>query len=133
MTAASGVLVRRVAERWNHDAPPWVVMLANACDESSQAETAERIGYSAAAVNQVLAHTYTGSLPRVEQAVRGAIGAERVDCPVLDEIPREVCARHQRRRSDQITANPLLPKLYAACRNGCPHSLIKIKGTRHDL
>ena len=126
---AAGGLVARVNERWNYDPPDWVVHLAAACERSSQAEVAARIGYSASAVNQVLQNVYTGSLARVEQAVRGAILAEKVDCPVLEQLPREACARHQRRRSDQLTANPLLPKLYRACRAGCPHSLIK--GKRH--
>lgn len=126
MSAGPGVLVRRVAERWG-DPPDWVVQLAAACERSSQAAVAARIGYSAPAVNQVLQHVYDGNLARVEQAVRGAVMAERVDCPVLEVIPREVCARHQRRRAGELTVNPLLPKLYRACRAGCPHSLIKEK------
>lgn len=128
MTAA-GELVARVRERWNYDPPSWVVQLAAACERSSQAEVAGRIGYSGSAVNQVLQNVYDGSLARVEQAVRGAVMAEKVDCPVLERIPREACARHQRRRVGELTANPLLPKLYLACRAGCPHSLIK--GKRH--
>lgn len=127
MTAAAG-LVARVNARWG-DPPDWVVQLAAACERSSQAAVAERIGYSPAAVNQVLQNVYDGNLARVENAVRGAIMNETVDCPVMEVIPRQACARHQRLRRDQITANPLLPKLYRACRAGCPHSLIK--GKRH--
>lgn len=126
MTAAPGVLVARVRARWD-DPPDWVVQLAAACEATSQAAVAGRIGYSGSAVNQVLQNVYTGNLARIEQAVRGAILAEKVDCPVLEVIPREACARHQRRRADQLTANPLLPQLYRACRSGCPHSLIKEK------
>jgi hypothetical protein len=36
----------------------------------------------------------------------------------LGQTSRAACARHQRRRADQITANPLLPQLYRAAAQG---------------
>ena len=126
----TGPLVRRVEARWDHAPPDWVKALAASCDDSTQAEVAERIGCSAAALNQVLAKAYEGRLDRIEARVRGTLMAESVDCPVLGEISRSACMTHQGRREDAITANPLLPKLYRACRQGCAHSLLK-KRKRH--
>ena len=127
-----GPLLRRVETRWagagpEGAAPDWVKALAAACDEATQAEVADRVGCSAAAVNQVLSHAYTGRLDRLEAKVRGTLMAQSVDCPVVGEISRSACMVHQGRRENAITANPLLPKLYRACRNGCAHSLLKRK------
>lgn len=129
---SSGPLLRRVETRWAgvgpDGAPPdWVKALAASCDGSTQAEVADRLGCSAAAVNQVLSHAYEGRLDRMEARVRGTLMAESVDCPVVGEISRSACMTHQGRRENAITANPLLPKLYRACRNGCAHSLLRRK------
>ena len=128
----SGPLLRRVEARWGgaglDGAPPdWVKALAASCDDSTQVEVAARIGCSAAAVNQVLAKVYEGRLDRIEARVRGTLMAETVDCPVVGEISRSACMTHQGRREDAIAVNPLLPKLYRACRDGCAHSLIRRK------
>lgn len=104
----------------------WLDVLRAACASSSQTQIAERIGYSGGAVSAVLAGSYKGSLDRVQQAVEGALMNSTVDCPVIGDLKRERCIEHQ--RTPLITSNPSRVALYRACRNGCPHSLIKTGG-----
>ena len=103
------------------DSPDWVIVLAEACDGSSQTAIAKRLGYSSTVVSQVISRTYSGDVRRVEQAVRGALMAETVMCPVLDEIKRDVCLAHQKRKFDATSA--LGARIYWACRKGCPNYL----------
>lgn len=98
----------------------WIDSLRTACAETSQARVARRIGYSGAAVSQVLAGKYTGSLAAVEQAVRGALMDARVTCPILGPIAANICGGHQ--RSDFAATTPQRVALYRACRGGCPHA-----------
>lgn len=93
----------------------WIEELRTECERTSQAAAAQRIGYSAAVVNQVLRGTYRGDLARVEQAVRGALMGATVDCPVIGEIPRNRCIDHQRRASRPAATNPMRVQLAQAC------------------
>lgn len=105
--------------------PDWIMVLAESCDASSRAKVAARLGYSAGVVSQVLNNTYKGDLGRVEGVVRGALLAEKVMCPVVDEISRDVCLENQKRNPPFTSA--MRARLYRACRDGCPHF---IKGQR---
>ena len=102
---------------WNGAPPEWVIALAEACQGSTQAAVASRLGYSPAVVSQVIKGSYKGDLTRVEAAVRGAFMSECVMCPVLGEIGRDVCLAHQRRGFDATSA--VRARLYRACRGGC--------------
>ena len=99
--------------------PEWVSVMAAECDRTSQRAVAERIGYSAGAVNQVLAAKYNAPTVHIEQAVRGAYLAAVVACPVLGEMPADQCLEHQKR---PWSSSPMRLRLYKACRSGCPHS-----------
>jgi len=105
---------------WGDNAPAWILALANECDNTSQKKTADRIGYSAAVVNTVLGRTYKGDFNAVEKAVKGALQAEKVMCPVAGELPGHRCQEYQRQTFS--ATNSMRVKLYQACRNGCPHS-----------
>lgn len=105
------------------DAPAWIDVLRLACRApSTQAQIAERIGYSAGAVSSILAGTYKGNLDRVQQAVEGALMNSSVECPVIGDLPRQRCVEHQ--RTPFTPTNPSRVALYRACRGGCPHALI---------
>ena len=110
----------KVARAWGDDAPAWVRALADECDHSSQSKTAARIGYSPAVVNTVLARTYRGDYTAVEQAVKGALQAETVQCPVAGEIAAHQCSEFQRQPFSPT--NSMRVRLFRACRSGCPHS-----------
>ena len=99
--------------------PDWVVILAESCDATSRARVAARLGYSAGVVSQVLNKSYKGDLARVEGVVRGALLAETVMCPVVDEIARDVCLENQKRTPPFTSA--MRARLYRACRGGCPN------------
>lgn len=104
------------------DLPDWVLALAEACDAETQAAVGRRIDYSGSAVSQVLSGTYRGDLPRVEIAVRGALMAETVRCPMLGDIARNVCLNWQRRPFSTASSNAV--RMHQACRSNCPHSRI---------
>ncbi len=115
-----------VRAQWGRELPGWLLTLAEECDNTSQARTAKRIGYSPTTVNQVLRGSYKGDLGTVEAAVRGALLGAVLTCPVLDEITTDKCLREQRR--PLTPTSPQRVRVWRACRAGCPHS--KIGGAR---
>ncbi|WP_435100793.1 helix-turn-helix domain-containing protein [Arhodomonas sp. AD133] len=98
----------------------WVAALRAACERRSQTKVARDLGYSPAVISQCLRGTYRGNVSRVREAVEGALMGHTVDCPVLGELPRDACLRHQER--EFAATNPARVQLYYACRSGCPHS-----------
>jgi hypothetical protein len=111
--------------------PDWIITLAEECDRTSQRQVAGRIGYSAGAVNQVLANKYKAPTDRIEQAVRGAYLSAVVNCPASGEIAADRCLEIQ--RQPWAATNPQRVRLFTACRSGCPHSRINPKpGNEED-
>lgn len=111
--------VQVVATSWGKDAPVWVQRLAIEVDNTSQNKAAQKIGYSASVVSQVLKHIYTGSYKSVEERVLKVFG-DRVDCPVLGDIDGGTCLTNQKAKYDG--SNHAAVNLYVACRR-CPHNL----------
>lgn len=111
-------VLERARAAWGGDVPDWVAALAAACEARSQGLVAARVGYSAAAVSQVLGGKYRGDLGRVEAAVRGALMGEEVECPVLGWIGRDQCMREQRRAAGSSRGDPVRRALAKAC-PGC--------------
>jgi hypothetical protein len=119
--------------RASWDAPAaWLLDLARAVDAEggalpqAQKKIAARIGYSNAVVHEVLRNRYRGDLSKVAARVARHLTAEAATCPVLGVIPHEECRSHQARRAPGPT--PLRVKLWQACRAGCAHSFIEVKG-----
>lgn len=108
-------------EAWGADIPDWVTVLAAACDRESQARAAARISYSPAAVSQILRRRYNGGATRpVETAVRAALMASQVACPVLDTIALAACLEHQDRAAAGARGSEMRIRLARACPT-CPH------------
>lgn len=107
------------------DEPRWIGVLRQQCIVSTQSAVAEKIGYSAAVVNQILKGTYKGSLVAVEKAVRGCFMGETVICPVLGEIESNLCNEHQRRPF--ASTNTVRVQLYRACHTPCPNNITNKK------
>jgi hypothetical protein len=105
----------------------WIDVLRAASARLGQGVVAARINYSGAVVSQVLSGTYKGNLQRVQKAVEGAFMSAEVECPVLGALPQQTCMEIQRRPFS--CANPSDVQLYRACRNGCPHSMLKTEGS----
>lgn len=101
---------------------PWMNTLRNACERSSQADVARRLGVSPALINQAVKGAYKGDLDRLQTLVEGALGGQTVTCPVIGPLLKNKCLAHQERDRRFATANPLKAQLYRACRSGCPHS-----------
>jgi hypothetical protein len=114
------IALDRARAAWGADVPAWVEALARACDGSSQSRVAKRIGYSAATLSYVLNFRYSGDLGAVEQAVKGALMAETVNCPVVGELASDACLGHQ--KAPWAPHNPQRIAFFRACRAGCPHS-----------
>lgn len=102
---------------WGRMMPEWIAALADECDRTTQRAVADRIGYSASVINQVLKRTYKGSMSKIERAVRVALIPDQVPCPVLGSILESTCLKHQRRPS---FANHELAELARTC-PACPH------------
>lgn len=94
--------------------PDWVVALRSAVEKDGPSVVGRRIGYSRTTVHLVLKRRYMGDLRRVEQAVRGALMAAVVDCPVLGRVGSDICAAEQRRPYD--ATNHRRVRLFKTCR-----------------
>ena len=121
MTAAAQQpdLIARAHEAWG-EPPDWVLVLAEACMETTQTAVADQVGYSPSVIGQAIGKTYRGDMSRVEDRVRGALLREKVRCPVLVEVTRDECLNWQKERFS--TASGLNIKMHRACRSGCPNS-----------
>ena len=105
----------------------WLDVLASECARagSSQGKVAEQLrnhakgGFpSASTLNQVLKGKYKGDVERIRGLVEGALMGKTVTCPVLGELSREICMRHQTRKAG--ASNPMRIKLHEACKT-CPN------------
>lgn len=106
---------------WGESTPDWIIVLAEACNMSSQAAIAKRLGYSSSTVSQVLSNKYgMGDIAKFEQVVRGALMAETVACPIVGDMTRDVCLNWQQRPFSTTNSNAV--RMYQACRSGCSHS-----------
>ena len=97
---------------WN-PVPDWIEVLAANCDAATQRRAAERIGYSAGLVSNVLRGTYSGNLAAVEEAVRGAWMGNTVSCPAMGTIPSghlpRLAAQGQELRANEQPPRPDVP------------------------
>lgn len=113
--------LEKACAAWGNPPPDWIVALAEACNALTQSAVGKKIGYSGSTVSQVLSDTYrNGDMARIETVVRGALMAETVRCPILQEIGRDICLGWQKRPFSTASANAV--RMYQACRDNCPHS-----------
>lgn len=108
------------------DMPDWLVVLAEACDRSSQSKVAKRLGYSGSVVSSVLNRKYNGDYSAVEKSIRGALMAEVLDCPVLGDINTKLCLEHQKRARNFQPTSSMRVRLYKNCRGACLHSRLNV-------
>lgn len=91
--------VERARIAWGSDVPRWVLLLAQACDATSQRAAAERIGKSSPYVSRILRREYNGDYAEAEKLVRAAWGGEDVICPLWGAIPLANCMSARRREA----------------------------------
>ena len=99
-------------------------LLRGKCLEFGQGAVARRLGYSPAAVSQVLGGKYKGTLNVFLKRVEEVFGQTMVDCPVMGEITLGKCAETRKRRF--ASTNPLRVRLFRECQvcrqwTGQPH------------
>lgn len=90
-------------------------LLRQKVKESSQAEVANRLGYSKATVSLVLNEKYNGNLNSVSLKIKEVFGGLKVSCPVLGEIDLSECAENKRQPFS--ATNPLRVRLFKACKS----------------
>lgn len=83
---------------------------------------ARRLGYSGSVVSAVLTNSYRGKVHAVEKAVRGALMAEELDCPVIGALRKDLCLDHQKKAVHFRPTSRWRVTLYQHCRGGCVHS-----------
>ncbi len=115
----SGNLNRlKAVAAWGDDCPPWVLMLADACDRTNQRIVADKLAKSGGYVSRLVNRSYAGSYPEAEQLVRATYADEGVVCPVFGQMPLKTCIRHRRR---DRPANWAQVQLASACPT-CPNN-----------
>jgi hypothetical protein len=107
------------AANWGEPLPDWIEALVSACERSSQAKIAKRLGRSPALVSQVLRRKYTGDMKDVETRVRGAFMDAKVQCPALGLMPANECADWRTKSRRYVSANARRVMMFRAC-NDCP-------------
>lgn len=87
-------------------------LLTQKVNEIGQAETARRLGVSAAAISQLLSGKYQANPDNILKRVVEVFGGLTVDCLELGTITLAECAGHRRRGpiSDSFYA-----RMYRAC------------------
>ena len=110
--------VDTACEAWG-TLPDWIEALARECDRTSQNKAAKRLERSASLVSAVLRRRYTGDMAAVEDIVRGALMSTTADCPVLGDLPLDICRRWRSRAREFSNVNSQYVTMYRAC-NRCP-------------
>ena len=112
-------MVEKARNAWS-PTPDWIEELAELVDRSGLKGAEKRIGYAPSTISQVLSNTYRGAILVVEERVRGALMGGTVNCPVLDQMRRDVCLDWQAKHF--AATSSLRVAMHRACRSGCPHS-----------
>ena len=106
-------------DAWGDDLPHWVLALAQACALTSQNRVAEDLGRSASLVSTVLRKKYPGNMEAIEERVRGVFMSAVISCPVLGDLPTDVCQMWRQRATRLQTHNTHRVRMFRACRK-CP-------------
>jgi len=93
--------------------PDSMQLLREACEATSQADVARKLGYSPSAINQVLKGSYpdpANILALVEKEYRKEA---TINCPVVGPITPAKCIEHRKRPF--AATNPTRVALYRRC------------------
>jgi hypothetical protein len=93
-----GIQCARWAERSHHLTKPDLLnLLRDKCASLGQSNVAKQLGYSAAAISQILSNSYKGDSATILNRVEVVFGGLSVSCPVLGEIPMANCSDEQKK------------------------------------
>lgn len=102
---------------YGENLPDWVEALALACGRSSQAAVARELGRSGAALSQILRNIYPAKTTQIEDLVRGVLMGGKVECPVLGQLPNQICQDHRQRARESVITNSHRARMQRACSN----------------
>lgn len=77
--------------------PDLLNLLRDKCADLGQSNVARQLGYSAAAISQILSNSYKGDSTTILNKVEIVFGGLSVHCPVLGVIPLSNCADEQKK------------------------------------
>jgi glutamate mutase epsilon subunit len=121
MTADKASNREKALIAWGADAPRYILLLADACDRTSQRRVAEQTKRSSAQISKIINRAYEASYAEIEKVVLSLFSADNVDCPIVDApIALKDCLRS--RRFDGPSINPLHRQWRLHCPN-CPNNL----------
>ena len=106
---------------WGDDMPDWVLALARACTETSQAAVARDLDRSGAIISQVLSRRYPAGTARIEERVRGLYMDGQVDCPALGPLSTLKCQDWREKSREFVPGLPLRGRMFRACLR-CPRN-----------
>lgn len=101
--------------------PDWIEALGLACTRRSQAAVSRQLGYSAAAISQILRNKYPAKTGQIEDSVRGVLMGGKVECPVLGPLPNQICQDHRQKARETVITNSHRARMQRACSN-CPRN-----------
>ena len=117
--------VAKAQSAWGVDAPRYIMILAEACDQASQRSVCQKIGVSSAYVSKLINRAYEASYAEAEKLILSVFSADTVICPIIGEaISLKTCLRS--RRFD----GPALNLLHRKWRAHCPICTNNIDGVR---
>lgn len=103
------------------DPPEWIVMLARACDASSQNQVASRLGLSSGTVSRLILNGYAGDMAEMRRLTHARLAVDTVDCEAFGApIRAGQCLDYRRGRA---VHDPVWRALLSATCPGCPHNL----------
>ena len=115
MSAPKFSAVDTARAAWGEGMPDWVLALARACAETSQAAVARDLDRSGAIISQVLRRIYPADTARIEERVRGLYMAGMVDCPALGPLSTLKCQDWREKAREFVLGNPRRNRMYRAC------------------
>ncbi|MEM6726905.1 MAG: hypothetical protein AAF618_00270 [Pseudomonadota bacterium] len=108
-------------ENAGQEMPEWVAVMITACEASSQAKVARRLGVTGGALSQITFAKYQANLAAMEDRVRAVLMATDVECPVLRQISSADCLEWRREVRTLTSTHPIHIRMHRACAV-CPHN-----------
>lgn len=93
----------------------WLRHFRQTVDQIGGSEVSRRIGCSASTVSQIYHNHYPSPLEKWRDRFLAEFTPGDVDCPILANIPRDVCSFHRKR--EFAATNPTRVHLFHACQS----------------
>lgn len=113
--------IAKATAAWGDALPDWVRALAEEADRTSQNAVAKRVGYSPAAVSNIIGGTYAArDTSAMESQVRANVMAAIIDCPEVGEMPLSQCLVWRKRAAGEFQPLGSVHRVMRAACKSCP-------------